>query len=324
MPAGSCVMNLEASTKRPSEEAAPIRTRRSGRWRDAFRAILADAGGALRRNGLMAAAATTTIAIALTVAGGGYLASANLGYVAAMLESQVEVVGFFRHDLGGEQQRRALAQVQALPSVRSVTIVGRADALRRLQRMYSALSSINGVLPSNPLPDSIEVRVTDARQVREVAAALRQVDGIDDVVFGAPVVDRLVALTRAVRIAGGVIAGVLVGAALLIIVNTIRLTIAARRQEIEIMNLVGAAPGFVRAPFILEGVLQGAAAALAATAIIGAGYVLLVRQAEASLPFLPILPPMGVLPQAAAVIWVLGVAVGIGGSEISVRRYLGG
>ncbi len=316
-------MSLEASTRPPSEETAPIRTRTSGRWRGAFRAILTDAGGALRRNGLMAAAATTTIAIALTVAGGGYLVSANLGYVAAILEAQVEVVGFFRHDLAGEQQRGVLAQVQALPSVRSVTIVGRADALRRLQRMYSALSSINGVLPSNPLPDSIEVRVTDARQVRAVAAALRQVDGIDDVVFGAPVVDRLVALTRAVRVAGGAIAGVLVGAALLIIVNTIRLTIATRRQEIEIMNLVGAAPGFVRAPFILEGVLQGAVAAMAATAIVAAGYVLLVQQAEAFLPFLPVLPPAGVLPQAAAVIWVLGVAVGIGGSEISVRRYLG-
>ncbi len=322
MPVGSCVMSLEASTKRPSEETVPIRARSSGRWWDAFRAILADVGGALRRNGLMAAAATTTITIALTVAGGGYLVSANLGYVAAMLEAQVEVVGFFRRDLSAEQQRRVLARVQALPSVRSVTIVGRADALRRLQRMYSAFSSINGVLPSNPLPDSIEVRVTDARQVREVATALRQVDGIDDVVFGAPVVDRLVALTRAVRIAGGAIAAVLVGAALLIIANTIRLTIAARRQEIEIMNLVGAAPGFVRAPFIFEGVLQGVAAALAATAIIAAGYVLLVRQAEASLPFLPILPAAGVLPQAAAVIWVLGVTVGVVGSEISVRRYL--
>ncbi len=88
------------------------------------------------------------------------------------------------------------------------------------------------------------------------------------------------------------------------------------------MTLVGAAPGFVRAPFILEGALQGIAAALVATAVTAAGYILLAAQAGTSLPFLPLLPPAGVLPQAAAVIWLVGVAVGVGGSEIGVRRYL--
>jgi cell division transport system permease protein len=317
-------MNLEVSTKPRSEEPGSRVARRPGRRLRVLGAILGDAVGAMRRNGLMAAAATTTIAIALAVAGGGFLVSANLGHLASVLEAQVEVVGFFKRDLGVGPQRRALTAVQALPAVRSAAIVGRAEALRRLQRTYSSVSSIRGVLPSNPLPDSIEVRVTDAREVREVAAALRQVDGIDDVVFGAPVVDRLVALTRAVRIAGAAIAGLLVGAALLIIMNTIRLTIAARRQEIEIMNLVGAAPGFIRAPFILEGALQGITAALMATGVIAAGYVLLATQASTSLPFLPLLPPAGVLPQAAVVMWVLGIAVGIGGSEMSVRRYLGG
>ena len=108
----------------------------------------------------------------------------------------------------------------------------------------------------------------------------------------------------------------------MIIVNTIRLTVAARRQEIEIMTLVGATRGFIRWPFLIEGALQGAAAALVTTVLLGAGYVFLVTRVSASLPFLPMLPAATILPIALAVVWALGIAVGVCGSEIGLRRYL--
>lgn len=284
--------------------------------------MLGDAVAGLRRNGLMVAAATTTIAVALAVAGAGFLVSANLAHVAAVLESQVEVVGFLRRDTSAARQQRVLAAVRAVPGVRSAVIVPRGEALRRLQQTFTSMASINSVLPSNPLPDSIEVRVAEARDVRAVAQALQELDGVDEVAYGAQVVDRLVALTRAVRISGVALAVLLAAAALLIIVNTIRLTIAARRQEIEIMTLVGATPGFVRGPFILEGALQGAGAALLSTIVIAGGYGALASQASASLPFLPVLAPAMVLPQALALVWLLGIAVGIAGSEIGMRRHL--
>ncbi|OFX30621.1 MAG: hypothetical protein A2Z07_07055 [Armatimonadetes bacterium RBG_16_67_12] len=284
--------------------------------------MFGDAVAGLRRNGLMVAAATATIAVALAVAGAGFLVSANLVHVAAILESQVEVVGFLRRDTSAAQQQRVLAAVQAVPGVRSAVIVSRGEALRRLQRTFTSMASINSALPSNPLPDSIEVRVAEARDVRAVAQALQQLDGVDEVTYGALVVDRLVALTRAVRISGIALAGLLAVAALLIIVNTIRLTIEARRQEIEIMTLVGATPGFVRGPFILEGALQGAGAALLSTIVITGGYAALASQASASLPFLPVLAPAMVLPQSLALVWLLGIAVGIAGSEIGLRRHL--
>jgi cell division transport system permease protein len=270
----------------------------------------------------MVAAAITTIAISLTVAGSGFLVSANLAHVAGILEGQVEVVGFLRRDLTPVQQQRVLAAVEALPGVHAAEIVTRADALRRLQRTFRSMASINELLPSNPLPDSIEVRVANARDVRAVADAVRSLAGVDEVAYGATVVERLVALTRAVRVAGIALAALLSAAALLIIVNTIRLTIAARRQEIEIMTLVGATRGFIRGPFIVEGVLQGSLAALAASAVVAGGYIGLTTQASAALPFLPLIPPAGVLPGTLAVVWLLGIAVGILGSEIGVRRHL--
>jgi cell division transport system permease protein len=315
-------MSFGVSTRPPAD---PL-TRRAGRsprwWPAGGPPVLVDAAAGLRRNGLMVAAAVTTIAIALSVAGAGFLASANLAHVAAILESQVEVVGFLRRDLTAAQQQQVLAAVGAIPSVRHAEIVSRAEALQRLQQTFHSAGSMSTLLPSNPLPDSIEVRVTSAGDVRTVAEALRRVRGVDEVAYGAPVVERLISLTRAVRLVGVLIAGLLAAAALLIIVNTIRLTIAARRAEIEIMTLVGATPSFVRGPFLLEGVLQGLGAALLATIVLVGGYVVLAGQASASLPFLPLLAPRAVLPVTLLLVWGLGIVVGIGGSEIGLRRHL--
>lgn len=286
------------------------------------RSVLGEALDGLRRNGLMAAAATVTMAVALSVAGWGMIVSANLVHVASVLESQVEVVGFLRRGLGPAEGKRALEAARSIPSVRSAVLVDKDEAMRRLGRSFGSLARVSKQLPSNPLPDSIEVRVSDARHARTVAGALRDVPGVDEVVFGAPVVDRLVALTRAVRFAGAGIAALLAGAALLIIMNTIRLTVVARRQEIEIMALVGATPGFVRGPFLVEGALQGVAASAVATAIMAAGYVAIAGGATRSLPFLPILEPGAVLPQAVAAVWLLGAAVGFAGSLFGIRRFL--
>ncbi len=276
----------------------------------------------MRRGGLMTLAATTTMLVALAVAGGGALVSANLVHLATLLEDQVEVVILLRDGLAPAQHQRTLAAVEALPGVRRAVLVGRAEALRRLQATYGMPASLAASLPSNPLPDSIEVRVRDAGRIREVAEAARRLPGVDDVVFGTPVVDRLVAVTRAVRVSAAVVAGVLAAAALLIITNTIRLTVSARRQEIEIMTLVGATPGFIRGPFLWEGALQGGLAAAAASCLLGAGYAWLAVRVEASLPFLPLLPPPAVLPGVLALVWAVGVAVGIGGSALGLRRYL--
>jgi cell division transport system permease protein len=319
-------MSREVSTKPRADRDTAVRER-GARARRAIvsaeiQSAVADAVGGIRRNGLMSVAAVTTITIALLVAGVGYLISANLGNVAAILEGQVEVVGFLRRDLSPAAKRRLVAEVEAIPGVKVATIVGRADAMRRLQRTFRSMASINALLPNNPLPDSIEVQVQDARKANQIARTLRALPAVEEVVYGASVVDRLVALTRAVSVGGAAIAGLMVLGALLIIVNTIRLTVVARRAEIEIMALVGATSGFIRGPFILEGALQGIAAALVASLVLCAGYVAIVSQLTSSLPFVPLLVGADVLPKAVLLMWAIGIIVGIAGSEIGLRRYL--
>lgn len=317
-------MSIEVSTPPPVDRAGRRRPLRPGHRRAgaAVVPVLREAIEGLRRHALMTVAAVSTIVVALTVAGGGVLASANLVHLAAILEGQVEIVAFLRDGLTSAEQERVAAAIRAVAAVRSARVVSKAAALRRLQRTFGTPSSIGDLLSDNPLPDSIEIRVHDARQVRMVAGMVGRVSGVDEVVFGTPVVDRLVALTRVVRAGGAILVALLGTASLVIIVNTIRLTVAARRQEIEIMALVGATPAFIRGPFMLEGALQGVLAAAVATVLLAGSYALLAAGLSASLPFLPLLAPSAALPVALAAVWILGTAVGIGGSLIGLRRYL--
>ena len=130
------------------------------------------------------------------------------------------------------------------------------------------------------------------------------------------------ALNQVVRVVGMVILGLLFASTLLIVSNTIRLTVFARRKEIDIMQLVGAADWFIRWPFILEGVAQGLVGAAMAATVVDVAYRLVVPQLHKTVPFLPILPPSEVLPFLNLGLVGLGCAVGALGSLISVNRHL--
>ncbi|MGH2348677.1 MAG: FtsX-like permease family protein, partial [bacterium] len=110
--------------------------------------------------------------------------------------------------------------------------------------------------------------------------------------------------------------------AVVVVVNTIRLTVIARRQEIEIMGLVGATRWFIRWPFLIEGMLQGLLAATASAALLASGYAITAARLESSLPFLPLLPAREVVTALAGILLLVGVGVGTAGSAIAVRRFL--
>ena len=289
-------------------------------------ATLAYAGGealaAFRRNGLMSAAAVTTIMVTLLPVGGAVALAANLRLMATTLERQVQVVAYLRDGISPQERDRITAQAQALPGVRRVEFVGRDQALVRLQDALSERISLRDVIDTNPLPDSLEIALVNPREARPVAEAVRQIGGVEDVTFGAQAVDRLLAVTGLLR-TGGAVAGLLLGgAALIIIMNTIRLTIIGRRQEIEIMQLVGASPWYVRSPFMLEGVLQGLVATALAALVLIPGYLVLLARAREVVPFLPLVHAPDVLPTVVVSLGLGGMLVGMSGSLLALRRFL--
>jgi cell division transport system permease protein len=225
-----------------------------------------------------------------------------------------------------DEQARALAgTIAAQEQGLEVRYVDRATALQRLRADLGELGPALDGLPQNPLPPSLEIIPHDAMQsagVRVLAAQLGNLPFVHDVEYGREWLDKLEALGRGLRgFAAGALLAV-VGAALLVVANTIRLAVYARRDEIEIMKLVGATDGYVRAPFLLEGALQGVlGAALAVGGIVAAQHWLL-PQASQAFAFAAGVSAMHLLPLHAAALLGAGALVGFLGSWIAVARFL--
>src|SRR5207253_11178451 len=169
----------------------------------------------------------------------------------------------------------------------------------------------------NPLPASVEIRPRAplaAPSLRVLAAELEQLPGVQEVEFGREWLDKLEALGRGLRAFAAGALVVVLGAALLVVANTIRLAVYARRDEIEIMKLVGATDGYVRAPFLMEGALQGLiGAALALGAVIAVQRWLLPRATQAFVFASGMVAPH-VSPAHGAALLGVGAMVGLFGS----------
>ncbi len=289
-------------------------------WRARY--VAAEAAAGFRRNGLMTAAAVTTIGVALLAAGAGVLAAVNLSHLAEVLESQVQVVAYLQDGLDDGQISRVRQAVQDVAGVRQVRVVSRQEALRVLRQRLGDSPAFDDLEAHNPLPDSLEVAAEDPRRVRHVAAAVAAVPGVAEVTYGAQVTDRLLALTAAVRVAAAAATACLAAVAAVVVANTIRMTVLARRQELDIMLLVGASRWAVQWPLLLEGVLQGAAAAAAAVLVLMGLYAVAASRLTAALPFLPVVPPSRVAVLLAATVGSVGVGVGAAGAVFAVRRFV--
>lgn len=282
----------------------------------------AESAAGFRRNGLMTVAAVTTIIVALMVVGTALLLGLNVSHLATTLEAQVEVVAFLRDGLTPSELMRTQQAIAGLPGVTAVRYVSRTEALARLRQRLGDAAAFDDPETAKLLPDSVEVSLADAGSTKGVAASIARTAGVEEVTYGAQVTDRLLALTRGVRIVAGLLTLFLTAVALIVVVNTIRLTVIARQREIEIMQLVGATRWFIQWPLLLEGALEGVAAAAVATLALGAVYGVGANRLSAALPFLPLVPVSGALLAAAIGVAVTGLVVGAAGSLIAVRRFV--
>jgi cell division transport system permease protein len=283
----------------------------------------------LRRNGLMTLAATATMLLMLLLLAGFWLVQAGLAAGVQYVEQKVEIVADLRDVPGADgaltvQGVALAADVAALPSVRSVTFVSKDEALASFRERLRLRGQVDltGFLDRNPLPASLEVKLVDPRQFQPIVSLLQdRTRVVDDVVEVQKLIEQLTTVTGVLR-TGGFAFLVLVGfVVLFIIVNTIRLAVVARREEIEVMRLVGASDAFIRWPFIFEGAFVGLLGAAAALAIIALASGPVTDYMYGFFGVLPI--ELGSL-QRDVVLLVVGTGFGVGvlGSWLSVRSYL--
>jgi cell division transport system permease protein len=275
------------------------------------------------RNGLMSIAATATMTFMLLLLGGFWIVQAGLSAGLQYVEQKVQVVAYMKDDATQAQVDDALAAVRLMPEVKEVVYVSKDDALARFRANLAERGQpdLTGSLDSNPLPASIEVFLVDPTDFGAIVTQLESSAGVDRVDDVQQLVDRVTTVTTVIRTVG-IAALLLVGLTVLfIIVNTIRLAVTSRAEEIEIMRLVGASDAFIRWPFIFEGALVGLLGAIVTLVILGAAATPL---SSLMLGFFRVLPlEFGTLVRDVAVlVLVTGLGLGVVGSYVSVRSYL--
>lgn len=276
----------------------------------------------LRLNALMSATAITTTAICILILGAGMLISAHVQGALLRVSQDVEINAFFPEDVSNEEIERAQSTVEGYPEVKEVTYISKDDALERYKEIFAESPDLYEGLSADALPASLEVQLNDSSNSDAVASKLEAEGTFEDLRYPQQTIERvnefLGYITWAMR---GATALFLV-ASVLLIFNTIRLSIFARRKEIEVMKLVGASDGFVRTPFVLEGLVQGLiGAAIAALVVLWANSAF-VSWAQEQVPYFAVSSGAVNLPFVLLVLLAVGISVGVIGSYLSVRRFM--
>lgn len=276
----------------------------------------------LRLNALMSATAITTTAICILILGAGMLISAHVQGALFRVSQDVEINAFFPEDVSNEEIERAQSTVEGYPEVKEVTYISKDDALERYKEIFAESPDLYEGLSADALPASLEVQLNDSSNSDAVASKLEAEGTFEDLRYPQQTIERvnefLGYITWAMR---GATALFLV-ASVLLIFNTIRLSIFARRKEIEVMKLVGASDGFVRTPFVLEGLVQGLiGAAIAALVVLWANSAF-VSWAQEQVPYFAVSSGAVNLPFVLLVLLAVGISVGVIGSYLSVRRFM--
>lgn len=272
----------------------------------------------IRRSPLMSIASVTTVLVLTIILGYFTAVMLNLEALASSLLKEVQVVAYLDDSAN---QVSVAQQLQRIPGVTDTHFVSKETALNKLVERMQGRIKVDD-LTENPLPNSYEVEVRGADDLEQVAKRAERIAGVTYVKYGEEIAQRMMRFNALVRSVGVVILALLFLSTVLIVSNTIRLTVFARRKEIEIMQMVGAAEWFIRWPFILEGVLQGLAGAVIAATLVGGSYALVVPNLIATITFLPIVPADQVLPLLVPLLILNGAFVGGLGSWFSVNKFL--
>jgi len=275
------------------------------------------------RNAAMSLAATATMTLMLLLLASFWIVQAGFLASLSYVEDKVGVVADLKPDIKDKDLVDLQTRLAAMPEVRSLEYVSKEEALQRYrdERTAQGQPDLTPFLPDNPLPASLEVKLRHPEDYKTIATILgaeplvAAVQNIEDTT------QRLTTLTNFLRTFGVLLLAVIGSIVLFIVINTIRLAVLGRSEEIEVMRLVGASDAFIRWPFVFEGALVGLfGAAISLAVLLGAAEPL----SRFMVGFFSILPiNVGSISRDVTIL-VLGAGTGLGvlGAWVSVRTYL--
>ncbi|MFH1347114.1 MAG: permease-like cell division protein FtsX [Candidatus Margulisiibacteriota bacterium] len=284
--------------------------------------FLVEAFRSFRRGALMSVVAVGTISVALVIFGLFLLLIVNLGNIVGSISSKMDLAAYVENNLTLEEAGALQLKLSKIPGVEKVEFVSRTEAWIKFKNDFGTKLALDEIMEGNPLPHTFNIKVRTPELLPQVAKNVSDMQVIDEVRYSGKFIDQIKTLVDAVRIGGAALVVLISFATLLIVVNTIRLTVLARETDISIMKLVGATNTFVKWPFIIEGVLLGVLGGLASFLILKFSYDAIVIRISSALPFLPLVGDRRLLAVIYLVMVVGGTALGMMGAYISVSRIL--
>ncbi len=274
------------------------------------------------RNAMMSLAATATVVLMLVLLSGLFIVLTGLNSGIDFIESKVGVTAELVDDLSVAGRDALVADIQSMAGVKNVTYVSPDEAFRRLQESFRQQGKELDTGGKKPkLQATLEIELTNPSFASSVGATLGEQPQVTKITTQQEQVDKLLGIINVIRTAGLVAVGLVGLTVLFMIVNTIRIAVYSRANEIEIMRLVGASDPFIRWPFILEGIMCGLVGALLAIVLVAIVWDP-IQPVMFNVFRLPLSVGSQFLATLSTILLSVGVGVGALGSWISTRSYL--
>lgn len=285
-------------------------------FRDALRSVL--------RNFSLSIASITCITITLVLVALSIVISANIDHFTKNLEDTLTVVVYLNEDVTEEEKDKVIEGIKSLDNYDSYIYKSKDEWKEEMASTSSELGATLSYLDTNPLLDSIVVKVKDIKSLSYVASSIRNMDGVKSAKYGEDTVDKMILMFDVVSKVTIVIVLALILVTAFLISNTIKLTIFSRKNEIEIMRLVGTSNFAIRQPFIIEGFILGVIGAIIPIIITVYGYILFYEHFDGYLfsHVIELIKPSNLVWFVSIILVVVGGVVGMFGSNRAVRKYL--
>lgn len=278
------------------------------------------------RNKGMSLASIFSILAMLLILGMFFVITMNINLFTEVVKQDYDQVEVYLLDDTDEQAAQELmAKIKAHNGVTDVEYRSKDDALEILKERWGESAYLLDSLGSNPLPASILISVESLDNAGEVAAFAGTLDGIEDVQYYQETVEKLTKITNFLQIGALIIMAFLIVVSVVVVSNTIKLTVFAREKEIRIMKYVGATNWFIRGPFLAEGIIIGMFAALVSTGLITLIYKRLIAAIGPqvlAVVSMPLIGPQYMTENMLIIFLALGISIGACGSIISMRKFL--
>jgi len=277
-----------------------------------------------KRNGWMTVASVSSLSMMIFLVGVTFLILLNLNHMTTKVEQNVEIHAYLKN-INSEEQKTLSDTIQSYSHVSSVRFISKNKGLQSfMKNLGDEGAAFQTLKNDNPLNDELVIKTEQPKDVADVAKKIEKLALVDKVSYAKNVVGSLVTATKIARLAGIIFIIFLTFTAVHSITNTIKITVLARKDEIQLRKLIGATNHFIRFPFFIEGSFIGLLGALFASLLVTIGYyfVYMYFSKYIDIGFFELLSPSPLIPFSCLFLLIFGVFIGIWGATSSIRRIL--